>query len=65
MGTSQSYLQGCKWIRLKKTVVSSSSFEYTAGRYDQFYLTQIKSNQFIYGQGTRIKLPSIPDRIAI
>lgn len=48
---------------IKKTVVCTSIFEYTVGRYDQCYLTQIKSNQFIYGRGTRIKRPTIPDQI--
>ena len=49
----------------KKNVLCTSIFEYTVGNYDQCYLTQIKSNQFIYGRGTRIKRPSIPHRIAI
>ena len=49
----------------KKNVLCTSIFEYTVGSYDQCYLTQIKSNQFIYGRGIPIKRPSIPDRIAI
>ena len=43
--TSQSPLEGRKWIQLiknktkQKTVFCTSIFEYTVGRYDQYYLT--------------------------
>ena len=55
MGTSQSYRQGYKWIILKKKPLSVLQFLNTQlDVMTNVYLTQIKSNQLIYGRGIHV-----------